>query len=131
MHAVLQILAESDTSSDAPAIFGPASGGGLLLYVVVVIGLWGMFRKAGFPSWYALIPILNLWTILKLAGRSGWWLLLYLIPIVNLIITIIVAFDIGRKFGKGGVFSFFLLFLLPPIGYLVLGLGSARYDKNA
>lgn len=128
IHA-LTILADSDQTT-AP-VYGPASGGGLLVYVLVVIGLWGMFRKADYPGWFALIPILNLWTLIKVAGRTGWAILLYIIPLVNIIVALVNAFDIGRKFGKGGLFSFFLLFLFAPIGYLILGLGSARYDARA
>ncbi len=54
--------------------------------------------------------------------------LLYIIPIVNLIFAIIVAVKVGKNFGHGGVFSFFLLFLLQPIGYLIVGFGSSRYQ---
>lgn len=82
-------------------IYGPASAGGLLVYVITVIGLWGMFRKANRAGWLALIPIVNLWNTLRVAGRTGWMILLYLIPIVNIVVAAIIAFDLGRKFGRG------------------------------
>jgi len=101
----------------------------LVFYILVAIGLWKVFTKAGYPGILAIIPIVNLVFLVKIAGMSGWFALLYLIPIANLILAIIVAFKLGERFGKGGVFSFFLLFLFPYIGYLILGFGDARYSK--
>jgi hypothetical protein len=60
---------------------------------------------------------------------SGWFALLYLIPIVNIIFAIVVAIREGRNFGKDGLFSFFLLWLFPFIGHLIIGFGSAQYNK--
>ena len=101
----------------------------LVFYVVVVIGLWKVFTKAGHPGILALIPIVNVVFLVKIAGMSGWWSLMYLIPIVNIVFGVIVAVKLGERFGKGTVFSFFLLFLFPYIGYLILGFGESRYSK--
>jgi hypothetical protein len=56
-------------------------------------------------------------------------LILYIIPIVNVITAIVVALGVARAFGKGPLYGFFLLFLFQPIGYLVLGFGSARFTE--
>ena len=101
----------------------------LVFYILVAVGLWKVFTKAGYPGILAIIPIVNLIFLVKIAGMSGWFALLYLIPIVNVVLAIIVAFKLGARFGKGGVFSFFLLFLFPYIGYLILGFGDSRYSK--
>lgn len=101
----------------------------LIFYVLVVIGLWKVFTKAGFPGILAIIPIVNVIFLVRIAGMSGWLALLYLIPIVNFVFGIIVAVKLGERFGKGGVFSFFLLFVFPYIGYLILGFGDSRYRK--
>jgi hypothetical protein len=101
----------------------------LIFYILVAVGLWKVFSKAGYPGILAIIPIVNVIFLVKIAGMSGWFALLYLVPIANLILAIIVAFKLGERFGKGGVFSFFLLFLFPYIGYLILGFGEARYSK--
>ena len=60
---------------------------------------------------------------------SGWFVLLYLIPIVNIVMSIIVAIKLGKNFGKGGAFSFFLLWLFSFIGYFIIGFGSAQYRR--
>lgn len=93
------------------------------------IAYWKTFSKAGYPGILALIPIVNLFVLVKVAGYSAWLGLLYFVPIVNIVFGIIVAFRIGRAFGHGGVFSFFLLFLLNPIGFLVTGFSSDTYSK--
>lgn len=102
---------------------------GLIWYVILVIALWKIFTKAGYAGWLAIIPIVNVFVLVKIAGFSAWLGLLYLIPIVNIIFHIIVALRIGKGFGKGAVFSIFLLWLFSAIGFLILGFGSATYDK--
>lgn len=114
-------------------LIGAAFGGMALLFwmaiaLVVVIGGWKVFEKAGQPGWAILVPIYNLYVMLQIAGRPGWWLILYLIPLVNLIIMIVVAIDIAKAFGQSAAFGFFLLFLFCGIGYLVLGFGDYRYQ---
>ncbi|MBO0981734.1 DUF5684 domain-containing protein [Microbacterium sp. SD291] len=101
----------------------------LIFYIAVVIGLWKVFTKAGYAGILAVIPIVNVVILVRIAGMSGWLALLYLIPIVNFVFGIVVAIKLGERFGKGGLFSFFLLFVFPYIGYLILGFGDAKYRK--
>ena len=99
----------------------------LVAAIITVAGLWAMFSKAGRPGWTALIPIYNLYVLIKLAGRPGWWIFLYLVPLVNIVIAIVVCLDVAKRYGKGGLFGFLGLFVFPLIGYPVLGFGDARY----
>lgn len=102
---------------------------GVVFYVLTAIALWRVFSKAGYPGILAIIPIVNIFVLVKVAGYSAWMTLLYLIPIVNLIFAIFVAVRLGGRFGKGGAFSFFLLFLFQIIGYFIIGYGSSQYRK--
>ena len=129
MTSTLAVWLQNDGSN----VFGALFGGMALLFwlavaVVIIIGGWKVFEKAGQPGWAILIPFYNAYIMLKIAGRPGWWLLLYLIPIVNFVIAIIVAIDIAKAFGQSAVFGFFLLFLLCGIGFLILGFGDYRYQ---
>jgi hypothetical protein len=99
----------------------------IVLYILMVIALWRIFTKAGYAGWLAIIPIVNLIVVIKVAGLSGWWVLLYLVPIANIVLSIVVAVRLAKNFGKGGAFGFFLLWLLSIIGYFILGYGSAKY----
>ncbi len=102
---------------------------GVIVYVLIAIALWRVFSKAGYPGILAIIPIVNMFVLVKVAGYSAWMGLLYLIPIVNFIFAIFVAIRLGARFGKGGAFSFFLLFLFPIIGYFIIGYGKANYRE--
>ncbi|PWD52543.1 hypothetical protein C8046_12865 [Serinibacter arcticus] len=105
-------------------------GGGLVGYLIGAIFLGLVFKKAGEPLWKAFVPFVNAYTHVKLAGFNGWLFLLLIIPVVNVVFLIIVSLRIGKAFGKGGVFSFFLLFLFSLIGYIVLAFDDSRYDRS-
>ncbi len=96
-------------------------------YVIVAIALWRVFSKAGYAGILALIPIVNLFILSKVAGYSAWMTFLYLIPIVGFIFGIFIALRLGERFNKGALYSIFFLWLITPIGYLMLGLGRAQY----
>ncbi len=118
------------SSSDA-GIFGGFVGGlfGLIFAVLVIVGMWKVFTKAGKPGWASLIPIYNIYVLLKIVGRPGWWLLLLLIPFVNLVILILVHMDLAKSFGKSAfLWGFVILTLFSAIGYILLGFGSATYQ---
>ena len=119
--------------ANGPVVTQSGSPAALMVFVIIEIGiailifagLWKVFTKAGQPGWAIFIPIYNLYVMLKIAGRPGWWLILAFIPFVNLI-TLVIPFDIAKKFGQGTAFGFGLLFL-GFIFYPILGFGDAQY----
>ena len=115
----------------AAATAGAVAGGVFFVYIAVlilcIVSLWKVFSKAGQPGWAAIIPIFNAYILIKTAGKPGWWLLLFLIPLVNLVIGIIVLLALAERFGKGAGFAVGLL-LLPMIFFPILAFGSATYS---
>jgi predicted Na+-dependent transporter len=108
-----------------------ALGFGLLfvcipIAVFEIVAFWKVFEKAGQPGWAVLVPFYNGYVILKIAGKPGWWLLLYLIPLVNFVIAILVMIDFAKAFGKGTGFALGLVFL-SGIFIPILGFGDATY----
>jgi Family of unknown function (DUF5684) len=110
-----------------------ASGGSgivTLIYLAVVaayiIGFWMLFSKANQPGWAAIIPFYNIYVLMKVVGRPGWWLILYLIPLVNIIVHIVVMLDLAKSFGRSSGFAVGLIFL-PFIFIPILGFGDAQY----
>lgn len=116
-------------TADLTSLWGAYSIVAIVWYVLVAVALWKVFSKAGYPGILAIIPIVNVVILVKIAGYSAWLTLLLLIPIVNLVFSIMVALRVGRGFGKGGAWSFFLLWLVSVIGYFILGFGKATYTK--
>jgi len=102
----------------------------LALIVAMIAALWVIFEKAGEHGWAAIVPLYNGYVLFKVAGYNGWMFLLMLIPVVNIVVGIMMALELGRRFGKSGVWSFFLLFVLSIIGYLMLAFGDYTYQKR-
>jgi hypothetical protein len=102
----------------------------LAVIVLAILPLWGIFLKAGEEGWKAVIPIYNYYVLLKVVGRPGWWLLLYLVPIVNFVIYIIVMNDLSKSFGHGAGFTVGLV-LLNWIFLMILAFGSSAYRGPA
>ncbi len=99
----------------------------LIVLVLAIVAMWKIFTKANEAGWQAIVPIWNTLVLLKIVGRPWWWLLLMLIPLVNIIVWLVVAIDLGKSFAKDVVFSVVLLWFLSIIGMLVLGFGDAKY----
>ena len=105
-----------------------------VLYIAVIIltiaGMWKAFEKAGEPGWAAIIPIYNAYIITKIAKKPWWWLLLFLIPLVNIIIAILLYIAFAKQYGKGAGFGLGLA-LLPFIFWPMLGFGKDQYIGNS
>jgi len=73
---------------------------GLILFVLPSIGLYFMFRKAGFPAWKSLIPLYNTWVMMDIAKRPKYWVFLQFIPVVGWFITLAILIEFVKTFGK-------------------------------
>lgn len=113
-----------------------SSGGGgsmiamliwLAICVFFIVCMWKVFVKAGEPGWGCLVPFYNVYLFVKIAGRPWWWFILLLVPLINIIISIIIPFDIAKRFDKGIGFGFGLLFL-GFIFYPILAFDDSTYS---
>ncbi len=95
----------------------------LAFFLIVAIGLWKVFEKAGQPGWTAIIPFVNYFFLAMAAGRPAWWGILMFVPIVNIIVWFIVAIDLAKRFGRGTGFGIGIA-LLPIIFIPILGFGD-------
>jgi len=100
----------------------------LIAAVLGIAGYWKTFTKAGHAGWLAIIPLVNIYILLKIAKRPGWWLVLYLIPLVNIVVHILVSIDVAKAFGKDAAFGVIALLFFPYIGYIMLGFSDAKYQ---
>lgn len=126
------------TTTTDTAAAGIAVGMLLLIFlfvaiflVVMIIGMWKTFEKAGEPGWKAIIPVYNTWTLMEISGKPGWWALITLIPYLGglafLVLDIIAMLQLAKNFGKSDAFAIVALILFPYVGFLMLGFGEAKY----
>ncbi|MEK0437777.1 MAG: hypothetical protein RL444_153 [Verrucomicrobiota bacterium] len=105
----------------------------IAIAVVVTIGMWKAFAKAGQPGWAVLVPIYNIIVLLRVAGLPWYWVFapfVAIIPILGWIAYIVwivwIHHRISTRFGQGVGFTIGLT-LLGPIFWLILGFGSSKY----
>ncbi len=98
----------------------------IAVWVFFIVTMWKIFSKAGKPGWAAIVPIYNTVVMLQIAGKPIWWILLFFIPFINIVISIIVVYNLAKTFGKGGGFTLGLI-LLPFIFYPILAFGKSTY----
>jgi hypothetical protein len=76
-------------------------GGTLLLYLFYCYCCMLICRKTGNkPGIMVWLPVLQIFPLLRAAGMSGWWFLAFLVPLLNLVPTILWPFKIAQARGK-------------------------------
>lgn len=129
LKPLLLLLLQDDENGGGmmAALFGGVLGiVYLAILVVVIIGCWKLFEKAGKPGWAAIVPIYNIIVLLEIVGRPLWWVVLFLIPCVSIVAAVMVCIDLAKSFGKDVAYGIGLA-LLGFIFFPMLGFGSAQY----
>jgi len=98
----------------------------IIISLIVIIGQWKVYTKAGKPGWACIVPIYNLIVMLEIVGKPIWWIFLFLIPCVNIIFMIWTLNLLSKSFGQSEGFTIGLL-LLGFIFWPILGFGSSKY----
>lgn len=103
------------------------SVGFLVIYTIICfigtfVGLMGVFKKASFRSWHALIPIYNIYIWLKVLQRPMWWFVFIVIPYLNLFMLMLMTWKTIRMFGKTSYATlipgtFFSFVYIPYVGF--------------
>lgn len=109
---------------------------GLLLFILatigVLIGLYGMFRKAGMAAWKGLVPYYNTWCMVEKMELNKIWFFVQFIPVAGQFITIWIMIKFVEHFGRFGVFHHFLTVFFPFIYFPYLGFSDQeRYAGTA
>ena len=98
----------------------------IVIFAVLCIALWKIFKKAGRHGWAALIPFYNMYVLFDIVWGKGIKFLMLLIPIYNIILSVKTMLRLAKEFGKSTGFGVGLIFL-SPIFLLILGFGKAEY----
>lgn len=117
---------------DPMAVLGMFAGViavGVLIALFYAVVAWRIFVKAGKPGLATLVPVHNLVVALEIAGRPLWWIFLTFVPLLNILVLVVLAFDFAARFGKGRLFGLGILFL----GFVflpVLAFGGSTYRPS-
>ncbi len=68
-------------------------------------------------SWLAWIPIANLILLLNIAKKPLWWIVLFLIPVVNIVIAVMVWMAAAEARGKP---SWWGVMMIVPVANLIM-----------
>jgi len=91
---------------------------GLAMYVYIALALQTIATKTGTANeWLAWIPIANIFLILSIAKKPMWWFLLFLIPLVNVVIAIMVWMAVAEARGKPNWWG---ILMIVPVANLVV-----------
>ena len=100
---------------------------GIACAVLIIIGMWKVFKKAGKGGWEAIIPFYNVYTLLDIAGINPLFMLILLasfIPFIGWIavlgLNIFAGIYLAKSFGKEAGFGVGIG-LLPVVFYPMLG----------
>lgn len=116
----------------------------LAVAVLVIVSQCKIFTKSGEKWWKALIPFYSTWVNTKIVGLAWWWFLIFaglaylggrkdasgVVGMGLLLVSFNYNYNLAKKFGKTNGFAF-LCTILPVIGLPILGLGTAKYNKDA
>ena len=127
---------------------------GLVFWILLIIANWKIFKKAGEAGWKSIIPIYNIYIFCKII-KINFWIFMLLIPVIlgvfsaifannetmtmivgiatgiyTLVLDIWISIRLAKAFKKGIGFTIGLI-IFPNIFQLILGFGSAKYDKKA
>lgn len=107
----------------------------LVFYLFFAYCLARLAKKFGMPMKdaliWAVIPIANIFLLLKISAKPMWWFILLLIPIVNIVISILIWMSISEQLGKPGWWGI-IIGLVPFVNiifFLILVFGKGEAVK--
>lgn len=72
----------------------------LISAVLLLVGLYKTFEKAGEKGWKAFVPVYNFLVWLKIIKKPWWWIFLVLIPTVGFYMLAVMLVLLSNCFGK-------------------------------
>jgi hypothetical protein len=127
--AVTLLAASAAFAQDDRPHASPAMAGGtffffllvvVAVYVYTALAVQTIAEKTNTENpWLAWIPIANIILLLNIAKKPIWWIVLFLIPLVNIIIIILVWMAVAEARGKPSWVG--VLMIVPFVGAIVPG----------
>jgi len=90
------------------------------LYCYIAYSLFVIAKKTNTQNpWLAWIPIANIFLMLMIAKKPLWWFLLLLIPLVNIVVSVIIWMKIAEAVGKPDWLG--ILMIIPVVNVIIPG----------
>lgn len=115
--------------NNEPSAAGIAALGALLIFGIIVglgvyiymsLALQTIAKKTNTPNgWLAWIPIANIILMLNISKKPWWWIFLFLIPLVNVVFTVIVWMGIAEARNKPNWWG--IMLIVPLVNVIVPG----------
>ena len=106
------------------------SGSSGIWYIIMAVGLWKMFEKAGEPGWIGFVPFYNQYKLCEKVMNNPWyWLRLFvvIVPIVGWFMYFYFAYQMGKAtakaYGQPEGWAWGYTFLAP-VFYCITGFSS-------
>jgi len=92
----------------------------LVAYVYHALALQTIAQKTNTENpWFAWVPILNIILMLNVAKKPIWWIVLFLIPLVNIVIYVLLWMGIAEARNKPNWWG--ILTIVPVVNIIVPG----------
>lgn len=93
---------------------------GLVGYIYMALALQTIANKTSTQNaWLAWIPIVNVFLMLEIAKKPAWWFILFLVPLVNIVVAIMVWMGIAVARKKPDWWG--ILMIVPIVNLVVPG----------
>lgn len=102
----------------------------ILFYIASLIGLYGIYRKAGQKGWEVFIPIYNAYIWTRIVKKPIWWFFLMLIPYVNVFMIMLIFVETLKCFNKQSIGAQVLCILFPYVYLPYLGFSKKLVYVN-
>jgi Family of unknown function (DUF5684) len=90
------------------------------IYIFMALAVQTIAQKTGTPNpWLAWIPIVNIILLLNIAQKPLWWILLFLVPIVNIVVSVIVWMAVAEVRQKPSWWG--ILTIIPIANFIAIG----------
>jgi len=92
----------------------------------IFIGSQKLFRLAGIPGWYAIIPFYNIIKHLDIIKRPRWWIILFFIPVINLLMIPVIWVEFIKRFNHNSQIDKILVILTLGFYFLYVSYFSSK-----
>ena len=93
---------------------------GAIIYVYFALALQTIATKTHTENaWLAWIPIANVILMLTIAKKPLWWILLFLIPLANIVVAVMVWMAVAEARNKPNWWG--ILTIVPLVNFIVPG----------